>query len=118
MDKIEWRQERGYGLVPHVNGIDLRILIKNQRMRGLDPVLVKPPSNLLLGVPQHGTGTSYDPDTFGDRIPLLACGCGELGCAAVTAKIFTAGSEVMWDDIRDPGHKQLAIGPFRFARKP
>jgi hypothetical protein len=116
VDEVEWRST-GRSVIPHVNGEDLRVLVRDTRLQGLDPALVKPPCELLLGVPAYDTNTSYDPDQFGERVPLLACGCGEVGCAAVTAVVSIERDRVVWDDLRSTSGDALRLGPFVFARR-
>lgn len=60
---------------------------------------------------------SHDMDDFTGRVPLLACGCSDVGCAAVTAVVTIERGEVVWDDVRTVAGEKVRTGPFRFARR-
>lgn len=105
MDQISWRPG-GSGLVPHVNGVDLRRLVGDTALTGIDGNLVSPPSDHLLGGPAGG------------RVAILVCSCGDRECGSVTAMIRQDRGSIVWDDVRGLDGLSLDLGLFTFARKP
>lgn len=48
---------------------------------------------------------------------VLACGCGDEGCAWVAVEIRIGATEVVWDHFQSSGDTDLTrVGPFRFDR--
>lgn len=46
-------------------------------------------------------------------VDVQRCGCGELGCGALTVSIRRVGDTIEWTNARD-GSQRFAIGPFQF----
>ena len=52
-----------------------------------------------------------------DRVYLLGCQCGEVGCWPLIARIRTEGESVVWDSFEQPHRKDRdysGFGPFVF----
>jgi hypothetical protein len=55
-----------------------------------------------------------------NRVYLLGCECGEVGCWPLMARIKTEGEFVMWDSFEQPHRKERdysGFGPFVFDAK-
>ncbi|MBH0774701.1 hypothetical protein [Nocardia bovistercoris] len=56
---------------------------------------------------------------MGQKIPVLACSCGELGCWPLLTRISLTGDLVVWDYFEQPyrtARDYTAFGPFLFDR--
>lgn len=124
-----------------INGGDLRNLVREVELpfaaeegsphlaggyTGLPPEAVFLPSRRLLGEPSE----RYDDDE--ERISLLGCGCGVVGCWPLMARISLDADTVTWSDFAQPhrsedmlfvmGKRGLVVwryegfGPFVFER--
>jgi hypothetical protein len=54
-----------------------------------------------------------------DKMALLGCGCGEVGCSPLMARITVTDETVTWDDFEQPtrpGWDYEGFGPFTFDR--
>lgn len=52
-----------------------------------------------------------------DRVYLLGCECGEVGCWPLLARILSGSESVMWDSFEQPHRKERdysGFGPFVF----
>ena len=116
MDQISWRPDSA-GLVPHVNGRDLRQLVGDLTLTGIASQLVRPPSGHLLGGSTPGD-SAEGAVNLSRRVPVLVCSCGEIGCGSVTVSIRLDRGVVVWEDFRGLDGGRLHLGPFTFARKP
>jgi hypothetical protein len=55
----------------------------------------------------------------GERTALLGCGCGEVGCSPLMARITVTDQTVTWDDFEQPTRPDWnyeGFGPFSFDR--
>ena len=80
---------------------------------GLPPEAVYAPSRRLLGEPEDSW------DDWEGRISLLGCGCGNVGCWPLQARITVGVDAVVWDDFVQPHRrrwKHRTLGPFAFDR--
>jgi hypothetical protein len=101
VDVLDLRVERdsdsvwGDEVVFLVNGLDLRELVRKPNQDWIGP-----PTQLLEKHPDHlrgGPDRWEDPvDPFLDHAAVLACGCGQPGCDAVTVQILMGASAVEW----------------------
>ena len=83
--------------------IDNSLELRHWGGLGMEPdLLLNPEMPLLPG----GTGEPVD-------VVVQRCGCGEAGCASLTAAITSSGDTVHWSDFRD--HRgPVDLGPFTF----
>jgi hypothetical protein len=54
-----------------------------------------------------------------ERTALLGCGCGEVGCSPLMARITVTDETVTWEDFEQPTRPDWdyqGFGPFRFDR--
>jgi hypothetical protein len=54
-----------------------------------------------------------------DRTALLGCGCGEVGCSPLMARVTVTEDTVTWDDFEQPTRPEWdydGFGPFTFDR--
>jgi hypothetical protein len=54
-----------------------------------------------------------------DKTALLGCGCGEVGCSPLLARVTVTDDTVIWDDFEQPtrpGWEYDGFGPFTFDR--
>ena len=54
-----------------------------------------------------------------ERTALLGCGCGEVGCSPLMARINVTDETVTWEDFEQPTRPDWdyeGFGPFRFER--
>lgn len=123
-----------------VNGEDLRDLVRRVELpfattegdsgragcyAGLPPKAVFSPSRRLLGDPSN----TYDDGE--EKICLLGCGCGVVGCWPLRARISVKDETVVWCDFEQPHRSVNAVysseqrivewryggfGPFVFGR--
>jgi hypothetical protein len=80
---------------------------------GLPPEAVFLPSQRLLGRPEE----RYNDRS--DKISILGCGCGVVGCWPLRVKITPSEDTVLWDDFEQPHRRHWrheALGPFVFDR--
>lgn len=93
---------------------------------GLPPEAVFAPSERLLGKPS----APYDDDE--EKVSLLGCGCGVVGCWPLMARISLEGEVVKWSGFEQPHRSGEALfftdqrvvvwrygglGPFMFERR-
>ena len=55
----------------------------------------------------------------GEQTALLGCGCGEVGCSPLMARITVTDQTVTWDDFEQPTRPDWdykGFGPFSFDR--
>jgi hypothetical protein len=54
-----------------------------------------------------------------EKTALLGCGCGEVGCSPLLARIAVGDDSVVWDEFEQPQRPDWdygPLGPFRFDR--
>ena len=54
-----------------------------------------------------------------EKTALLGCGCGEVGCSPLMARVTVTDETVVWDDFEQPTRPDWdygGFGPFRFDR--
>jgi hypothetical protein len=54
-----------------------------------------------------------------EKTALLGCGCGEVGCSPLMARITVTDESVTWEDFEQPtrpGWDYEGLGPFKFDR--
>ena len=59
----------------------------------------------------------YDSDD--EKIQLLGCGCGEVGCSPLLARVTVTDDTVTWDEFEQPTRPEWdydGLGPFTFER--
>jgi hypothetical protein len=64
-----------------------------------------------------GGARLYEDDE--DKVQLLGCGCGEVGCSPLLARITVSDDTVTWDEFEQPQRPDWdyqALGPFTFER--
>jgi hypothetical protein len=108
-------------IVPIVNGVRLTTLIEEfERERLYEPVggyagIV--PTHFNFGpLDQYFFATNATPPS-GDKLWLLGCKCGEVGCWPLEAHIVTNEREIVWDGFGQPFRPERdysSFGPFRF----
>jgi hypothetical protein len=72
----------------------------------------------LAGQFLGGQGTPMFEDSEG-KTALLGCGCGEVGCSPLMARITVTDDTVTWEDFEQPTRPDWeydAFGPFIFDR--
>jgi hypothetical protein len=72
----------------------------------------------LAGQFLGGRGTPMFTDSD-DRTALLGCGCGEVGCSPLMARVTVTEDTVTWDDFAQPTRPEWdydGFGPFTFDR--
>jgi len=72
----------------------------------------------LAGQFLGGQGTPMFEDSEG-KTALLGCGCGEVGCSPLMARITVTDDTVRWDDFEQPTRPDWdyeGLGPFTFER--
>jgi hypothetical protein len=72
----------------------------------------------LAGQFLGGQGTPMFEDD-GEQTALLGCGCGEVGCSPLMARITVTDETVTWEDFEQPTRPDWnyeGFGPFRFDR--
>jgi hypothetical protein len=72
----------------------------------------------LAGQFLGGQGTPMFEESNG-KTALLGCGCGEVGCSPLMAKITVTDDVVTWDEFEQPTRSDWrydGFGPFRFER--
>lgn len=72
----------------------------------------------LAGQFLGGQGTPMFEDSNG-KTALLGCGCGEVGCSPLMARIEVTDEAVTWQDFEQPTRPDWeyeGFGPFRFDR--
>jgi hypothetical protein len=82
---------------------------------GLPPEHVFLPSPRLLGEPVM----YYDYDSSQGKIPILGCGCGDVGCWPFWISIKLRDDVVIWDDFEQPHRRAWRydeMRPFVFDR--
>lgn len=82
---------------------------------GLPPEEVFLPSPRLLGEP----ATFYDRDGTEDKVSVLGCGCGDVGCWPFRVKIALRDDVVLWSDFEQPHRRAWRydeLRPFVFDR--
>ena len=80
---------------------------------GLPPEAIFLPSQRLLGRPEE----RYDDRR--DKIAILGCGCGVVGCWPLLVKITPREDTVLWSDFEQPHRKHWrldGLGSFVFDR--
>ena len=80
---------------------------------GLPPNEVFLPSRRFLGKPE----TYYDNDGPDDKLAVLGCGCGEVGCWPLLVRITLREETVIWSDSEQPHRRHWrhdGLGPFVF----
>jgi hypothetical protein len=58
-------------------------------------------------------------DTDEEKVQLLGCGCGEIGCSPLLARVTVTDDTVTWDDFEQPTRPEWDyddLGPFTFER--
>ena len=82
---------------------------------GLPPNEVFLPSRRFLGEPE----THYDNDGPYDKLAVLGCGCGEVGCWPLLVRTTLQDDTVIWSDLEQPHRRHWrhdGLGPFVFDR--
>jgi hypothetical protein len=54
-----------------------------------------------------------------DKTALLGCGCGEVGCSPLMARVTVTEDTVIWDEFEQPTRPEWdydGLGPFTFDR--
>jgi hypothetical protein len=54
-----------------------------------------------------------------EKVQLLGCGCGEVGCSPLLARITVTEDSVTWDEFEQPARPEWdyeGLGPFTFER--
>jgi hypothetical protein len=54
-----------------------------------------------------------------EKTALLGCGCGEVGCSSLMARVTVTDDTVTWDEFEQPTRSDWdydGFGPFTFAR--
>lgn len=75
--------------------------------------VVSPPSDHLLGGPDRWD--SPEEESFEDgRVAIAACGCGEVGCAALVVRVTVKDDEVIWSDFGVRRDERIIDKVFRF----
>jgi len=72
----------------------------------------------LAGQFLGGQGTPMF-DGSGEKTALLGCGCGEVGCSPLMARVTVAEGTVTWEDFEQPTRPDWnyeGFGPFTFDR--
>jgi hypothetical protein len=72
----------------------------------------------LAGQFLGGQGTPMFEDS-GGKTALLGCGCGEVGCSPLMARITVTDDTVSWEDFEQPTRPDWSyegFGPFTFER--
>jgi hypothetical protein len=72
----------------------------------------------LAGQFLGGRGTPMF-DGSGEKTALLGCGCGEVGCSPLMARVTVTDDNVTWDDFEQPTRPDRdyeGFGPFTFDR--
>jgi hypothetical protein len=72
----------------------------------------------LAGQFLGGGGARLYEDDEG-KVQLLGCGCGEVGCSPLLARITVTDDTVTWDEFEQPQRPDWdyqALGPFTFER--
>jgi hypothetical protein len=72
----------------------------------------------LAGQFLGGQGTPMF-DGAEEKTALLGCGCGEVGCSPLMARVTVTDDTVTWDDFEQPtrpGWDYEGFGPFTFDR--
>jgi hypothetical protein len=72
----------------------------------------------LAGQFLGGQGTPMFEDSTG-KTALLGCGCGEVGCSPLMARITVTDEVVTWEDFEQPTRPEWeyeGFGPFSFDR--
>jgi hypothetical protein len=65
-----------------------------------------------------GGGASLYDDAEG-KTQLLGCGCGEVGCSPLLARVMVTDETVTWDEFEQPTRPDWdyeSLGPFTFER--
>jgi hypothetical protein len=115
-----------------VNGRDLTDILKEVEMpfaqqegtpniaggyEGLRPEEIFLPSRRLLGEPESGTS--------GEKVAVLGCECGEIGCWPFLVSVTVRNEVVIWSDFEQPHRSGRAsrqpwiydrLRPFLFDR--
>ncbi|MEU4412689.1 hypothetical protein [Nocardia salmonicida] len=112
-----------YQIMPRIDTIPLADLIDTFEISGdmepvggayggLVPLFVRFESAM-----EHLHGSSFL--TMGQKTPVLACSCGDLGCWQLLMRITLTGDLVVWDHFEQPYRTSrdcAAFGPFLFDR--
>jgi hypothetical protein len=72
----------------------------------------------LAGQFLGGGGARLYEDDEG-KVQLLGCGCGEVGCSPLLARVTVTDDTVTWDEFEQPQRPDWdyqALGPFTFER--
>jgi hypothetical protein len=79
------------------------------------------PGYVRMDVAGHflgGAGAKlYDADD--EKVQLLGCGCGEVGCSPLLAQVTVTDDTVTWDEFEQPTRPEWGyddLGPFTFER--
>ncbi|MEV0770282.1 hypothetical protein [Nocardia salmonicida] len=109
-------------IMPHIDTIPLTDLIDTFEIcAGMEPAgdayggLV-PLFFRFASATDHFHGSS---SLRGEKTPVLACSCGELGCWPLLTRISLTGDLVVWDCFEQPyrtTRDYTAFGPFLFDR--
>jgi hypothetical protein len=54
-----------------------------------------------------------------EKVQLLGCGCGEVGCSPLLARVTVSDETVTWDEFEQPTREEWdysELGPFTFDR--
>ena len=103
-------------IVPIMNGIRLTALIEEFERESQ----YEPAGGYAGIVPAH---VNFDPldqyflatnpnSSFADRLWLLGCSCGEVGCWPLEARIAINEREIVWEHFKQPFRPERDYSPF------
>jgi hypothetical protein len=108
-------------IVPIVNGVRLTALVEEfEREHNYEPAggyagIV--PAHFNFGpLDQYFLAASMNP-LLADKLWLLGCDCGEVGCWPLEARIAMNEQEIVWEHFKQPYRPERdysSFGPFRF----
>lgn len=75
--------------------------------------VVSLPFDHLLGGPD-GWDSPEDQSVDDGRVAIAACGCGEVGCAALVVRVTVKDDEVIWSDFGVRRDERILGRVFRF----
>jgi hypothetical protein len=111
-------------------GLEVQVLLDGTTLEGRWNSKGKWKNSVPLSIwPTHGItpfdlwSSSFDPSTYdGDfsedgRVAVLTCGCGEIMCGGVVARIEFTKETVTWSDFRHANYRTAqGLGSFVFSR--
>jgi hypothetical protein len=135
LEVVQYENENGTGdeVVYFINGRDLISIVREVEIPLAHPDYI--PSNVgaYMGLSTEETrkmrhillGNTKSGTWVGDRIPVLKCSCGEIGCWPFLVHINADGDQVVWDSFMQPHRSEHkppiwnyeSLQPFHFDRR-